>query len=65
MSVNIIKGLLLEPNPFDENPELPNVNQIIDRITPDYSIINNDLNQYLNYEYETKNCYITYTTRDV
>ena len=50
-------GLLDRPNIL-ENEMLP-----VDRITPDYSIIDNNKNNYLNYEYEVKNAYLTSTTK--
>ena len=55
--ITIMTGLLDKPNTLG-NEILP-----VDRITPDYSIRDNNKNNYLNYEYEVKNAYLTSTTK--
>lgn len=55
--INIISGLLNKPG------ILGNDDIIIDTITPDYDIVDNVKNKYLDYTYEVQNSYISYTTR--
>ncbi len=56
-SINVIAGLLDESGILDENE------WIVDKVSPDYSIINNEENDYLDYEYPVANDYIVYSTR--
>ncbi|MDD4781859.1 MAG: cobalamin-binding domain-containing protein [Tissierellia bacterium] len=55
--ITIISGLLDKPGILQTD------NIIIDTLTPDYDIIDISKNNYLNYEYEVKNSYITSTTK--
>ncbi len=55
--ITIMPGLLDKPNMLGREL-IP-----VDRITPDYSIINKCTNAYLEYEYEVQNAYITSTTK--
>lgn len=55
--ITIFSGLLNKQNMLGENPT------IVDTITPDYSIIDMNINEYLNYEYPVLDAYITYSTR--
>jgi len=55
--ITIQTGLLNRPRMISDE------NTAIDRITPDYNIIDTTLNKYLDYEYEIKNSYITSTTK--
>lgn len=55
--ITIRLGLLKQPG------MLGNEQTAVDFITPDYSIIDNVKNEYLNYEYEVQNAYITSTTK--
>ena len=55
--ITIMAGLLDKPNML-ANEQYP-----IDRITPDYSIIDTKKNTYLNYEYEVLNAYLASTTK--
>lgn len=55
--VTIMKGLLDKPNMLG-NDDTP-VNIMI----PDYSIVDLEKNEYLDYEYEVKNAYITSATK--
>ena len=55
--ITILTGLLDQPRILGDETEP------IDRITPDYSIVDEELNEYLDYEYEVKNSYITSTTK--
>jgi hypothetical protein len=56
--VTIIKGLINENGQLGYQDE-----QIIDNIMPDYSIINCETNEFLNYIYPTSDAYIAYATR--
>lgn len=53
--ITIIPGLLDRPGMLDDNT------LIVDEMTPDYSIIND--NELLDYEYPVSNSYICYATR--
>jgi len=55
--ITIMTGLLDRPNMLG-NEVIP-----IDCITPDYSIIDTISNEYLDYEYDVKNAYLTSTTK--
>lgn len=55
--ITIMSGLLDKPNILGEDI-IP-----VDRITPDYSIIDIEANSYLGYEYEVKNSYLASTTK--
>lgn len=55
--ITIMTGLLDKPRMLG-NEQVP-----IDRITPDYSIIDIKCNEYLNYKYDVDNAYITSTTK--
>lgn len=55
--ITIMTGLLDEPKMLG-NEKIP-----VDRITPDYSIIDVNNNEYLDYEYDVKNAYMTSTTK--
>ncbi|WFA10071.1 cobalamin-binding domain-containing protein [Tissierella sp. Yu-01] len=55
--ITIIKGLLSEPGMLGSD------GVIIDEITPDYDIIDVNKNDYLDYQYEVQNAYITSTTK--
>jgi hypothetical protein len=55
--INIISGLLDKPGMLDDN------DIIIDTLTPDYSIIDENKNEFLNYTYPLKDSYIAYSTR--
>lgn len=55
--ITIRLGLLDKPGMLDDEETA------IDLITPDYSIIDKEKNEYLDYEYEVKNAYITSTTK--
>lgn len=56
-SITILRGLLDRPGILGED------DIIVDRLTPDYDIIDISKNEYLNYEYKIKNAYITSTTK--
>lgn len=55
--INVISGLLDKPGMLDDN------DIIIDTLTPDYSIIDENKNEFLNYTYPLKDSYIAYSTR--
>ncbi len=56
--INVVSGLLNEEGKIGLNND-----QMIDSILPDYSIIDQQENKILDYEYPTKDCYIAYATR--
>lgn len=58
-----IQGITVFSGLLDKANMLGTETEPIDRITPDYSIIDKDNNEYLDYEYEVKNAYITSTTK--
>jgi len=55
--ISVIEGLLDKPSMLDDNE------YIIDELIPDYSIIDNETNPYLNYEYPIKDAYFIYSTK--
>ena len=55
--ITIIKGLLDKPGQLDNN------NILIDELSPDYTIIQPEINEYLDYTYPTNDSYIAYATR--
>lgn len=57
-NVNIVKGLLNQKGKIGFNDD-----NIIDEITPDYSIIDTQNNHYLTYDYPVKDCYFVYASR--
>jgi len=58
INVNVVKGLLNEKGKLGYEDD-----DIIDYLTPDYSIIDPKVNAILNYLYPTNNSYIAYATR--
>lgn len=58
-----IQGITIRQGLLDKPRMLGNENIPIDRITPDYDIVNKDKNKYLNYDYEVSDAYITSTTK--
>lgn len=55
--ITIRTGLLNQPNLLG-NETVP-----VDLMTPDYNIIDKESNEYLDYEYEVQNAYMTSTTK--
>lgn len=58
LGINIISGLLDGPNDLDLDQGC-----IIDEMIPDYKIILEKYNDYLNYTYPTSDSYLAYATR--
>lgn len=58
-----IEGITILPGLLDKEGMLGNDNYKVDEMTPDYSIINPDVNPYLKYTYPVQDAYIAYTTR--
>lgn len=55
--ITLIPGLIDKPGMLGDN------SIIVDTLTPDYSIIDNEKNHYLDYDYPFKDTYIAYSTR--
>jgi radical SAM superfamily enzyme YgiQ (UPF0313 family) len=58
-----ISGITLMTGLLDKPRMLGDEIKPIDCLTPDYSIIDPNNNEYLNYEYNVKNAYLTSTTK--
>lgn len=58
-----IHGVTIRAGLLDKPRMLGNETFPIDTITPDYDIIDNNKNEYLNYEYPVSDAYITSTTK--
>ena len=58
-----IQGITIQVGLLDKPRILGDETFPIDFITPDYDIINNSKNKYLNYEYPVNDAYITSTTK--
>jgi len=58
-----IEGITIIPGLLDKPGILGDDDIIVDTLTPDYDIINQEKNKYLNYYYPVQDAYITYTTR--
>lgn len=58
-----IEGITIMTGLLDKTEMLGNEKTPVDRITPDYSIIDADCNKYLDYKYEVSDAYITSTTK--
>lgn len=58
-----LEGITIKTGLLDRSGILGDDDIIVDTIVPDYDIIDNSKSEYLDYEYEIQNAYITSTTK--